>query len=94
MIEDTLTKIEARLRKGRMLAEDQRTELLALLSTLKTEIGELSKTHSERAQASQHSPKCPRMKPRARSVTLSFCDSLWRGCRLRFKGSRRLTPNL
>jgi hypothetical protein len=51
MIEETLTKIEARLRKGGTLAEEQRTELLGLLSTLKTEIGELSKTHSERAQS-------------------------------------------
>ena len=34
-----------------MLAKEQRTELLGLLSTLKTEIGELSKTHSEQAQS-------------------------------------------
>jgi len=51
MIEETLAKIEARLRKGGMLAEEQRTELLGLLSTLKTEVGELSKTHSEQAQS-------------------------------------------
>lgn len=51
MIEETLAKIEARLRKGGMLAEEQRTELLGLLSTLKTEVGEFSKTHSEQAQS-------------------------------------------
>ena len=51
MIEDTLAKIEARLAKAGVLAKDQRTELLGLLSTLRTEIGELSKTHSEQAQS-------------------------------------------
>ncbi|MSO22043.1 MAG: hypothetical protein EXQ58_02055 [Acidobacteria bacterium] len=51
MIEDTLAKIEARLGKAGVLAKEQRTELLGLLSTLKTEIGELSKTHPEQAQS-------------------------------------------
>ena len=51
MIEDTLAKIEARLGKAGVLAKEQRTELLGLLSTLKTEIGEFSKTHSEQAQS-------------------------------------------
>jgi len=51
MIEDTLAKIEARLKKTGVLTKEQRTELLGLLSTLKTEIGEFSKTHSEQAQS-------------------------------------------
>ncbi|MCI0623318.1 MAG: DUF4404 family protein [Acidobacteria bacterium] len=51
MIQDTLAKIEARLGKAGALKEEQRTELLGLLSTLKTEIAELSKTHSEQAQS-------------------------------------------
>ena len=51
MIEDTLAKIEGRLGKTGVLTKEQRTELLGLLSTLKTEIGELSKTHSEQAQS-------------------------------------------
>ena len=51
MIEDTLAKIEGRLRKADVLTKDQRTELLGLLSTLKAEMEELSKTHSEQAQS-------------------------------------------
>src|SRR5687768_2732648 len=51
MIEDTLAKIEVRLGKTGVLTTEQRTELLGLLSTLKTEIGEFSKTHSEQAQS-------------------------------------------
>ena len=51
MIEDTLAKIEARLGKTDMLTKEQRAELLGLLSTLKIEIGEFSKTHSEQAQS-------------------------------------------
>ena len=51
MIEDTLAKIEARLGKTGVLTKEQRAELLGLLSTLKIEIGEFSKTHSEQAQS-------------------------------------------
>jgi len=51
MIEDTLAKIEARLGTTGVLAKEQRVELLGLLSTLKTEISELSKTHTEHAQS-------------------------------------------
>jgi len=36
MIEDTLAKIEARLGKTGVLTKEQRTELLGVLSTLKT----------------------------------------------------------
>jgi hypothetical protein len=51
MIEDTLAKIEARLGKTGMLKDESRSELLGLVSTLKAEIAELSKTHSEQAQS-------------------------------------------
>jgi uncharacterized protein DUF4404 len=51
MIEDTLAKIEGRLRKADVLTKGQRTELLGLLSTLKAEIEQLSKTHCEQAQS-------------------------------------------
>jgi hypothetical protein len=51
MIEDTLAKIEARLGKAGVLTKEQRAELLGLLSTLKIEIKEFSKTHSEQAQS-------------------------------------------
>jgi len=51
MIEDTLAKIEARLGKTGVLTKEQRAELLGLLSTLKIEIEEFSKTHSEQAQS-------------------------------------------
>ena len=51
MIENTLAKIEARLGRTGVLTKEQRAELLALLSILKAEIGEFSKTHSEQAQS-------------------------------------------
>ncbi|MBM3804063.1 MAG: DUF4404 domain-containing protein [Acidimicrobiia bacterium] len=51
MIEETLAKIEARLGNAAMLSQEQRAELLGLVSTLKAEVGELSKTHSEQAQS-------------------------------------------
>lgn len=51
MIQDTLAKIEARLSKTGALTHGQRAELLGLITTLKTQIEDLSKTHSEQAQS-------------------------------------------
>lgn len=51
MIEDTISKIEARVQSTESLKEERRRELLALLGTLKTEVAELSKTHGEQAQS-------------------------------------------
>lgn len=51
MIEDTISKIEARVRSTEAIKEERRTELLTLLGTLKTEVSELSKTHGEQAQS-------------------------------------------
>jgi Mg2+ and Co2+ transporter CorA len=51
MIEDTVSKIEAKLRATDSVAEERKRELLQLLGTLKGEIAELSKTHGEQAQS-------------------------------------------
>jgi uncharacterized protein DUF4404 len=51
MIEDTIGKIEARIKAADSVKEERRQELLNLLATLKSEIGELSKTHGEQAES-------------------------------------------
>ena len=51
MIEDTIGKIEARIQGADAVKEDRREELLKLLGTLKAEVAQLSKTHSEHAQS-------------------------------------------
>jgi hypothetical protein len=51
MIEDTIGKIETRIRNAETVKDDRRSELLELLGTLKTEVADLSKTHSEQAQS-------------------------------------------
>jgi hypothetical protein len=51
MIEDTLGKIEAKIQGADTIKDDRRRELLQLLGTLKSEVGELSKTHREQAQS-------------------------------------------
>jgi hypothetical protein len=51
MIEDTLQEIETRLRSSESVPEERRVELLRLLTTLKSEVAELSKTHGEQAQS-------------------------------------------
>ena len=51
MIEDTIGKIEARIRSTEAVREDRRQELLQLLGTLKSEVAELSKTHGEQAES-------------------------------------------
>ncbi|TAL02554.1 MAG: DUF4404 family protein [Verrucomicrobia bacterium] len=51
MINDTLTKIEARLKSAESVPDERRRELLQLVGTLKSEIAELSKSHEEQAQS-------------------------------------------
>lgn len=51
MIEDTLSKIEAKIRAAETVADERKTELVQLLNTLKAEVGELSKTHGESAES-------------------------------------------
>jgi hypothetical protein len=50
MIQDTITKIEARLQQTDAVDAQGRKELLELLGRLKTEVLELSKTHAAQAQ--------------------------------------------
>ncbi len=50
MIEDTISKLEARLQSSTSLSEQNRQDLLNLLATLKTEVSTLSRTHAEEAQ--------------------------------------------
>jgi ABC-type hemin transport system substrate-binding protein len=51
MIQETLAKIQARIEKVGSLKEENKAELLNLLSTLESEIAELSKTHFEHAES-------------------------------------------
>jgi hypothetical protein len=51
MIEETIGKLEAKIQSADSIKEDRRTELVQLLSTLKSEVAELSKTHGEQAQS-------------------------------------------
>ena len=51
MINDTLTKIETRLENAGSLGEETRRELLHLITTLKQEISDLSKTDADQAQS-------------------------------------------
>jgi hypothetical protein len=51
MQQRTIDKIEERLRKTESLNEKNKSELLNLLSTLKVEIADLSKTHNEHAES-------------------------------------------
>ena len=51
MLNDTISKIEAKLQNSSSIKEEQRSELLNLLSTLKREISALSGTHDEEAES-------------------------------------------
>jgi hypothetical protein len=51
MLNDTISKIEAKLRSSNSIKEEQRSELLGLLSTLKSEMASLSRTHDEQARS-------------------------------------------
>lgn len=51
MIEETITQIEARIEKAESLNEAKKKELQDLLSILKTEVSDLSKTHAEQTRS-------------------------------------------
>ena len=51
MLDETISKIEARIENANALNDTQRAELVKLLGQLKTEIGTLSKTHQEQAES-------------------------------------------
>lgn len=51
MIEDTLTKLEEKLRTSDSIKEDRKAELLQLLGSLKSEVEALSRTHGEHAES-------------------------------------------
>ena len=51
MIQETITQIEARVKEAQSLNDEKKKELLNLLSTLKTEVSEISKTHPEHTQS-------------------------------------------
>jgi hypothetical protein len=51
MLQHTIDKIEERLRKTESINEENKSELLNLVSTLKVEIADLSKTHNEQAES-------------------------------------------
>ena len=51
MIDDTIAKIESRLQQINSMKEENKTQLLNLLSTLKLEIEELAKTEGKHAES-------------------------------------------
>jgi Mg2+ and Co2+ transporter CorA len=51
MIQDRLDKIEQRLKQSNTVKESDKAELLNLLTTLRTEISNLSRTHHEQAES-------------------------------------------
>jgi chromosome segregation ATPase len=51
MLQDTISKIEERIRNAGALQEKSRAELLDLLGQLKSQIGPLSQTNQEQAQS-------------------------------------------
>ena len=51
MINETIAKIEERLKNAGSLSPEQRAELLRLLTTLKAEMGDLSTDEPDKAQS-------------------------------------------
>jgi ABC-type transporter Mla subunit MlaD len=51
MVNNTIEKIEGKIRTNSSLTEENKTELLDLLAILKPEITELSKAHTEHAES-------------------------------------------
>ncbi|MBI5388517.1 MAG: DUF4404 family protein [Verrucomicrobia bacterium] len=77
MIQDTIEKLEATVRNASAVKNENRAELLELLSTLKAEMGELAKTHAEEARsiagfASVSTHEATRSEPNPKLLELSL----------------------
>lgn len=77
MIKKTIGEIETKIRNADAVNEERKRELLQLLGTLKTEVGALSKTHSEQAQSiagfaklSAHEATREKQNPQLRELSL------------------------
>src|SRR5688572_15225852 len=51
MIEETIGKIESKIQSADAIKDERRRELIELLGTLKSEVADLSRTHSEQAES-------------------------------------------
>ena len=51
MMQDTIARIEARLKSAERMSEETRGDLLALLEELKAEVNGLADTHADEAQS-------------------------------------------
>lgn len=77
MIENTISEIEAKIRRAESANDPRKEELLQLLATLKFEVAALSKTHGEQAQsiagfARVSAHEATRTAPNAQSLDLSL----------------------
>ena len=86
MIHDHIEKIETKVQGAKGIPEETRNELLGLLSTLKTEVGDLSRTHVEDAdsitrfaEASAHEATREEKKPELVKVAVQGLSSSVQG---------------
>ena len=91
MIQETLSKIEARIRKLSSLRDENKAELLSLLARLKSEIGELSKTHSEEAQSITAFAEVSTHEAASAAKSGAAKNCRWKGCQPR---SSNLRPRI
>ncbi len=86
MIDDTLAQIEAKIRASETIRQERKGELLQLVGQLKTEVGELSKTHQEQAESiasfagiSAHEATRAEQNPRLLQLSLEGLSSSAKG---------------
>lgn len=82
MLDDTIAKIEERIRGAETIKDERRKELLQLLATLKSEVGEFSRSHGEEARSitgftelSAHEAMRARQNPELLSLSLQGLTS-------------------
>src|SRR5258706_11862098 len=51
MIDDIIEKMQSRIQNADSITDERRAELMELLRQLKSEVGKLSRTHSEQAES-------------------------------------------
>ena len=94
MIEKTIGEIEAKIRGADAVSEERKRELLQLLGTLKSEVGNAGE--NPRRTGRKHRRLCPAFRPRshARPIKIRNHSNIrFRDCARRWTASRNPIPN-
>jgi hypothetical protein len=94
MINKTICEIEAKIRSAEAVSEERKRDLIQLLARLKTEVGALSKTHTEQAESIAGFAQLSAHEATRGEQNLKLRDLSVRGLRSSVEGFEKSHPRL